>query len=194
MSKNKPKTVLYRRKRELKTNYGKRLSLLLAKKARLVVRFTNQRIIAQLVSFDGQGDKVVLGVNSMALKKLGWNYSCKNYPAAYLTGLLMGKTALGKGFKEGILDTGLTSPLKGSKLYAFLKGVLDAGLSIPYSEEIFPDEETLKGGKVKAYAESLKVNKEAYDRQFAEYLKNNQQPEDIEKIFEEVKKKIVGKE
>ena len=49
MANRKPKTVLYRRKREKKTNYAKRLTLLLSRKARLVVRFTNQRVIAQLV-------------------------------------------------------------------------------------------------------------------------------------------------
>ena len=83
MANKRPKTVLYRRKRERKTNYSKRLKLLLAKKNRLVVRFTNQHIIAQFVQFTITGDKVLVGVNSSALKKSGWKNSCKNISAAY---------------------------------------------------------------------------------------------------------------
>ena len=52
MATKKPKTVAYRRKREGKTNYKKRLSLLLSQKNRVVVRFTQTQIIGQVVSFE----------------------------------------------------------------------------------------------------------------------------------------------
>jgi len=149
MRSRRPKTVLYRRKRERKTNYAKRLKLLLARKNRLVVRFTNKFINAQLVKFTVTGDITLVGVNSLALKKLGWNGSCNNLPAAYLFGLVFGKSAIEKGHKEAILDTGFKTPLKKGKAYAFLKGVIDAGLNIPVgSEEIFPDEERLYGNHI----------------------------------------------
>ncbi|MBI4983282.1 50S ribosomal protein L18, partial [Candidatus Woesearchaeota archaeon] len=122
MANRKPRTVFYRRKREQKTNYPDRLKLLLSKKIRLVIRFTNKKIISQLIEFDTKGDKVLLAVDSFQLKKFGWNYSYKNFPAAYLIGVLMAKTAVKKGYQEAILDTGLKSPLKKSKIYAFLKG------------------------------------------------------------------------
>jgi large subunit ribosomal protein L18 len=192
MAKNKPKTILYRRKREKRTNYAKRLKLLLSKKSRLVVRITNQRLIAQIVDFDAKGDKVVAAVDSFALKKLGWVYSCKNFPAAYLTGLLLGKKALEKGHKEAILDTGFHFVLKKGKIYSFLKGVLDSGLEIPSNKEIIPDDERIKGKHIKDYAEKIKENKEVYDKIFAKCLKSNSPPEQITTLFEKTKEKIIA--
>jgi large subunit ribosomal protein L18 len=170
----KPKTVLYRRKREKKTDYNKRLKLLLSNKPRLVVRITNQRVLAQIVEFTPLGDKVVAAAESFALKKMGWKYSCKNIPAAYLTGLLIGKKGQEKGSKEVIFDTGLVSPLKKGKVFAFLKGVLDAGLNVPTgSEEIFPNEARISGQHI------------------AQYLKSDNKPEEIPKIFADIKGKII---
>jgi len=193
MASRRPKTVLYRRKRENKTSYPKRIKFLLSGKKRLVVRLTNNKIITQLVEFAAQGDKVLVSVDSSALKKLGWKYSCKNVPAAYLTGLLAGKKALEKGHKEAILDTGSGSPLHKGKIYAFLKGVLDAGLKVPHgSEEVFPTEERIKGEHIKQYAEKIKTDKEAYQKMFAQYLKDNAEPEKIVDVFENVKEKIAS--
>ena len=98
MTSRKPETVSYRRKREQKTDYTKRMQLLVSRKPRVVVRITNKHIIAQLVEFTTSGDKVLVGVNSSDLKEQGWLYSCKNIPAAYLTGLLLGKAAQKKGY------------------------------------------------------------------------------------------------
>ncbi|PIN73430.1 50S ribosomal protein L18 [Candidatus Woesearchaeota archaeon CG10_big_fil_rev_8_21_14_0_10_45_16] len=193
MASRKPKTVIYRRRREQRTNYKKRLHLLLSGKPRLIIRFTNQRIIAQLAAFTPQGDKVLVGVDSSALKKLGWNYSCKNFPAAYLTGYMLGKKALKASHKEAILDAGIKTPQKKGKAYAFLKGVLDAGVVVPHGDEdMFPDAARMSGAHIAAYAKILAANQEAYTRRFAEYLKNKAKPEDVVKSFEETKKKIQG--
>ena len=101
MASKKPRTVLYRRKRELKTNYNKRLKLLTSRKPRVVVRFTNQKIVSQIVEFLPQGDFVKVAVSSEMLKKHGWKASGKNVPAAYLTGLLLGKKAVAAGLVGG---------------------------------------------------------------------------------------------
>ena len=177
MARNKPKTILYRRKREQKTNYTKRLKLLLSQKLRLVVRFTNQKVIAQLVEFTTSGDKVLVGIDSTALKEFGWQYSYKNFPAAYLTGLLLGKKAIEKGHKEAILDTGLKLVLKKGKIYAFLKGSLDSGMDVRHSDEILPDENRIKGKHIETYAQ---------------YLKSGSVPEGISSQFEKIKQKIMG--
>jgi large subunit ribosomal protein L18 len=146
----KPKRVLFRRRREGRTNYNKRLKLLLSGKQRLVVRFTGQRVIAQIVNFTEAGDKIVAGVDSFALKKMGWPGSCKNIPAAYLTGLMIGKAGVKAGSKQAILDTGHLSPLKQGKLFAFLKGVLDGGLEVPHGEkDVFPGDDILSGKGLK---------------------------------------------
>ena len=141
----KPKPVVYRRKREHRTSYTRRLSLLLSGKPRLVVRLTNQRFIAQLIKFTPQGDQVLIAMDSFALKKIGWTYSCKNTRAAYLTGLWFGKKAVEQKIKEAVLDTGFKSPLKKGKIYAFLQGVVDSKLKVAHGEGIFPSEDRIMG-------------------------------------------------
>lgn len=189
MASKKPKTVLHRRKRQKKTDYRKRLRILVSGKPRLVVRFTNKKVIGQVIVFLPQGDKVLSAVDSNGLKKLGWSYSTKNFPAVYLTGLLLGKEALKKGNTEAVFDIGEKTPLHKSRIYAFLKGAVDSGMEIAHgSEEIFPDEERLSGKHIENFA------KKTHDHlQFAEYLKNKAQPEKMSEAFAHVKKKIMGK-
>jgi len=182
----KPKTVLYRRKRERKTNYTRRLKMLVSRKSRLVVRFTNKKVIAQIISFTPIGDKVLVGVDSSALKELGWNYSGKSFPASYLTGLLLGKKAIAAGQKDAILDSGFRTARRRGKIFAFLKGVLDAGLEVPHSEDIFPSEERISGKHIVDYAASLDKPEE----RFGKYLKSNAKPEQIVEVFNSVKEKI----
>ncbi len=157
MPRRKPMTVKYRRKREGKTNYKKRLNSLMAKLPRFVVRFTNKKIITQFIDFKTSGDIVLIGVDSTALKKFGWNYSLKNMPSAYLTGFLLGKKALKANIKEAILDLGFKSPIKGNKIYACLKGILDSGLNVHHSDEIFPSEERISGKHIQDYKKDSKI-------------------------------------
>ena len=157
MASKKPKPVPYRRKREKRTNYDKRLKLLLSKKLRLVVRISNNKVVAQIVEFQPQGDLIKISLDSNTLKKLGWKYSLNNLPAAYLTGYALAKKATVAGIKEAVLDTGLVAPLKKSKHFAFLKGVLDGGLEVPHGDEsIFPSEERIQGKHIKDYAENFR--------------------------------------
>lgn len=149
-------TVRYRRKREGRTNYKKRLELLKGKKERLVIRRTNTQIIMQIVNYSENGDKVLLTVNSGELQKKGWKHSCKNTPAAYLTGMLTAKKAKAKGISSAIVDLGLQTPLKGSKVFAAVKGAIDAGLEINANEEIFPSEERIKGNHIASYLDNHK--------------------------------------
>ncbi|MCC5994054.1 MAG: 50S ribosomal protein L18 [Candidatus Aenigmarchaeota archaeon] len=137
--------IHFRRRREGKTNYRKRLKLLLSGKPRLVYRKTLKYIIGQIIEFDKKGDKTLVGITSKILQKYGWKFACDNTPASYLTGYLLGKMALFKGIKEAILDIGLYTSTKGGRMYAFAKGAIDAGLSVPCSEEMFPSEDRIKG-------------------------------------------------
>ena len=184
-SKRKPQTVPFRRKRELRTDYKKRLHLLLSRKPRIVVRLTNTQLIAQLVQFQPQGDKVIMGVNSLGLKKMGWKYSCKNFPAAYLTGLLFAKKSKEAGIEEAILDTGLRTPQKKGRIYAFLKGVLDGGMQVPHGDaQIFPDEKMIKGEHIVVLGEKATGN------QFTQYLKAAAKPESMPAEFAKLKAEL----
>lgn len=139
-------TIPYRRKREQKTNYRKRLALLKSEKNRLIIRKTNKHIIMQVISYEQKGDKIIKFAQSKELIKLGWKYSCKNVQAAYLTGLLIGNKMKSEKNKECIADFGLHRPLKGyNKLYAALKGAIDSGLIIPANQEVLLNEEQILG-------------------------------------------------
>lgn len=174
-----------RRRREGNTNYRKRLKLLLSKKPRLVVRITNQRVIAQIVEYKPKGDNVIVAVDSAKLRELGWKGDLNNTPASYLTGLLIGKKALEKGVSEAILDIGLRSPTKGSRVFAVLRGAVEAGLKVPHSEDVLPDDARIFGEHI---AEYYKMCPE----KFGEYEKRGLSPEDLPKHVEEMKAKIVG--
>ena len=140
----------FKRRREGKTNYQKRLQLLKSGEPRLVVRKSLNYIIAQLTEFNGKGDKILATVTSKELKKIGWTFACDNLPAAYLTGLLIGKKSLDKKITDAVLDSGLHTSVKGSRVYAVAKGAKDAGLNVPVNEEILPSEERIKGEHIAA--------------------------------------------
>lgn len=144
---NSPRTrVPFRRRREGKTDYRKRLGLVKSGETRLVVRRTNGNVIVQFVDWSQTGDEVKATAVAQELKKMGWEGSPKNTPAAYLTGLLAGRRASQAGVENAVLDIGRHMPAKGSRVFAALKGVLDAGIEVPHgSEEIYPSEERLNG-------------------------------------------------
>ncbi len=164
-------TVRHRRRREGRTDYKKRLELLKGRQDRLIIRKTNKHIIIQLVKYAHDGDIVLLTASSKELEKKGWKHSLKNLPASHLTGLLAGKKAKEKKVATAILDIGLYSPLKGSRIYAALKGVIDSGLKVPAGKEIFPGEERLKGGHIAKYLEKHKSITQDYEKIKSELLK-----------------------
>ncbi len=143
--------IHYRRKREGKTDYRKRLEYLKSGKPRLVVRKTVNNIIVSIVEYHPDGDKVITTFNSKDLKKHDWNFSTGNIPAAYLTGYIAAKKALQKNVSEAILDLGLQANVKKGRLFAALKGAVDAGLNVPHSEEAFPDEERIQGKHIEEH-------------------------------------------
>jgi len=190
MATKKVYAVPFRRKREDRTDYKRRLALLKSNTPRLVVRKTNQHILAQLVKYGDHGDVVVASAHTKDLKKFGWTTATSNIPSAYLTGLLLGKTSKGK---DAILDLGLQTPNAGSKLYAVLKGAVDGGLKVKHSDKILPAEERVNGTHIAKYAETIKENKEAYEKIFSGYIKSKVDPTKLNEYFEKAKTKILGK-
>ncbi|MBI2545334.1 MAG: 50S ribosomal protein L18 [Candidatus Aenigmarchaeota archaeon] len=135
----------FKRRLEGKTDYDKRLELLKSGMPQIVVRKSLKYIKAQVTDFDSKGDKTLSSANSKELKKLGWNFAYDNIPAAYLTGLLLGKKSLKNNVNEVVLNAGLYPSVKGSRIYATVKGALDAGLKVSVDEEILPSEQRIKG-------------------------------------------------
>ena len=145
--------TLKRRRKEGKTDYGKRLKFLKSGKPRVVFRRTNKYFIAQYVKSQEAKDKIVFGINSKDLLKYGWpenvKGSLKSIPAAYFIGYLMGKKIANKKLEKPIVDFGMSRTLNKSRVYGFLNGLIDSGIKINCKTECFPDEKRLKGEHLK---------------------------------------------
>jgi len=173
----------YRRKAEGKTDYRKRMTLLMSGKPRLVVRRSHNHMLVQVIEYHEDGDKVLATAHSSELKKLGWKYGTGNLPSSYLVGLLAGKKALSKGVAECIVDLGLQSPVAKSGLYAAVKGAVDSGMAVPHSKESFPDENRLTGKHISDF--------KSEGNQFSRYRKDNLRLDGITAQFKELKDRIM---
>ncbi len=162
--------VPFRRKREQKTDYNKRLKFLKSDEKRFVVRLSNNLVRGQIIDYKMEGDLSLVFVTSNKLKDFGWKHSLKNTAAIYLTGLLTGVVAKEKGIKKVIFDTGVKNYKSKNRIYAALKGIVDAGIECPHDPKAFPDKDRIEGKHVDAH------------------LKNN-----LSKDFLEVKTKILSK-
>ena len=141
-----------KRRRQGKTDYKLRMGLLKSGMERIVIRKTNKQIIIQQVASHEAQDKVINGISSNSLLKIGWDEkykgSLKSIPAAYLTGLMLAKK-IGKTDKEFILDIGRATHVKGGRIYAAVKGLVDGGVKIRVDEKVFPTPERIEGEHLK---------------------------------------------
>ena len=189
---NKVFTVQFKRKREGRTYYRKRLKILMSSKYRLVIRKSLRNLHASIIEYNPNGDKILFTVDPTSLSKIGWKGNNGNLPSAYLIGMIVGKKAIEKGIKEAVLDLGFNNSTKGSRLYAALAGAIDSGLKIPCNQEILPPKDRISGEHIAKYGHALKNDMVKYQKQFNNYTKNGINPEDIVKHFNEIKAKING--
>jgi len=161
----------FKRRREGKTDYYARKRLTVqdknkynTPKYRLIVRFTNKDVIAQIAYSRIEGDVIVCAAYAHELPRYGIKVGLTNYAAAYATGLLLARRHLknlnldsvykgaeevnGEDYnaeKEGdnpnpftaVLDVGLARTSTGAKVFAVMKGVADGGIYVPHSETRF---------------------------------------------------------
>lgn len=183
--------VPLRRRREGKTDYQARKALVLSGKPRFVPRGTAKNVAVQIIVARPQGDEVFAAAHSRELKKYGWKAPTGNVPAAYLTGLLCGLKAKAKGLSEAILDIGLVSPTKGSKVFAALGGILDADVAVPHNDKKIVKERS-EGKHIAVYGKGLVSDSEVYSVKFSKYLEQKLVPEKLPEHFAKVKAEIVG--
>merc|ERR1711894_597716 len=170
--------VKFKRRREGKTDFFARKRLTHqdknkynTPKYRLIVRFTNKDVIAQVAYARLEGDHVIFAAYSHELLRYGVKVGLTNYAAAYCTGLLLARRLLAKlnlgEIYEGqvevdgdeynveslddqpsafrcYLDIGLNRTTTGARVFGALKGAVDGGLEINHSITRFPgyDEES----------------------------------------------------
>lgn len=180
--------VAFKRRREGKTDYGARLKLIGLDKHRLVVRVTGNHTIAQIIDVQMEGDETLVSAHSQEIKNMGWLASGKNTSAAYLTGYLCGKKAIKEGIEGAVLDMGLTTSIKGSRIYAVLKGAIDAGLDVPHNDVILPSEDRITGEHIAQYAQSLE--KAEMEKKFSQYIQRGLNPQELPDHFQSIKEKI----
>merc|ERR1712062_730222 len=167
--------VKFKRRREGKTDFFARKRLTHqdknkynTPKYRLIVRFTNKDVIAQVAYARLEGDHVICAAYSNELPRYGVKIGLTNYSAAYCTGLLLARRLLKQlgtdnmftgvdevtGEDEDawdeddedaerrpfkcILDIGLVRTTTGNRVFGAMKGALDGGLNIPHSNKRFP--------------------------------------------------------
>lgn len=147
------KTTRRRRRKENRTDYGRRIKLLKSQKPRIVFRKTNRYVIAQYITSSEAQDKINFGVNSKHLIKYGWpekfNGSLKSIPASYLIGYLIGKQIIKKKLETPIVDVGMIRALHKTKIYSFTKGLIDSGIELKHDKKIFPSEDSIQGKNLK---------------------------------------------
>lgn len=185
------KALDFRRRREAKTDYGKRLSLIKGNLDKVVIRKTNRRIIGEIVRYQETGDIVIAYVDSAVLaSKYKWP-SRSNRPTAYLTGLMLAKIAkekkLADGNTEFVLDIGLSSPVQNSIPFVFAKGCVDGGMKLRSGIEI---KEGLYNYSDTGYAR--KVVEEGKSKHYGKFLKDGIKIENLGKMFEETKQKLTS--
>ena len=193
---NGPKfRVPFRRRREGKTNYHRRLKLIRSHKKRLVIRTSNKHTNVQVMDSLMHGDKLVAESHSIQLKKImEWGYNTSNLPSAYLTGYLGGLRAKKAGVEHAILDVGIL--VHDSQVKAALLGFLDADVDVPVNREWFSEhlEQRVTGQHIQDYAEMLsKEDSKKYKKMFAAVLANNGNPKKIVADWEKAKKTLEGK-
>jgi len=164
--------VKFKRRREGKTDYYARKRLVAQDKTkynspkyRLVVRFTNKDVVCQVVSATLNSDIVLAAAYAHELPRFGLKVkNCKDYAAAYATGLLLARRLLaklgldkayvGKEVPDGehfvveeqgerrpflvLLDVGLHCTTTGARVFGAMKGAADGGLHVPHEDRRFP--------------------------------------------------------
>merc|ERR1712000_83119 len=203
--------VKYRRRREGKTDYQARKRLVAqdknkynSKKYRLVVRFTNRDIIAQIIYSEIVGDKVMCAAYAHELPRYGLKVGLTNYAASYCVGLLLARRHL---TKLGMADlyTGKAT-VDGEDYNVFedqerddearnpFRAVLDVGLARTTTGAKIFDAATLRkylfGGNISEYMETLQEEPEKYKRQFGKYQAAGVSASGLEALYESAHKAI----
>jgi len=184
--------VAYRRRRENRTNYEKRLGQIKADAPRLVVRTSNKGIRVQFVAFEQGGDRTRAQAVSDELSEMGW-LPQSNTPTAYLVGLLAGKRAKKAKIGGFHVDIGIHTPSKGRILFAAAMGAKAAGLeaTIPEGEDAMVSESRIKGEHISTYAKELKsTNPAKFGKLFARYAAKNIDVTALPALFEKTKQRV----
>ncbi|MDP2666743.1 MAG: 50S ribosomal protein L18 [Candidatus Diapherotrites archaeon] len=188
MTKTSTFQTSFRRRREGRTNYTKRLAFLKSGAVRAVIRKSTNHVRVQFVRSEKGMDHVITAAHTGELSTYAYTGHGGNIPAAYLVGYLAGKKFLGKEGKAAIIDIGVQRPIRGTRLFATVKGLRDAGINIPANPDAFPAESRLKGQHIEAFAGHEASKKHTV--QFSTYAKKNGDWPAFSRMVERAKQQI----
>lgn len=167
MAHGKSQRLRFKRRRNGKTDYRRRLRMLRGGIPRAVVRVSNTQVTCQLVKFGMDGDRVLASITGKGIAdKYGWpsDASRKSVPACYVAGYALAKSAMADGHDEAILDIGLAASSPGSRVFAALRGMVDAGLDVPHGEGVLPDDDRINGTHIdESVAAAVEAAKKAIE-------------------------------
>merc|ERR1712169_100670 len=196
--------VKYRRRRQGKTDYSRRRTLVKQDKTkynspkyRFVVRFTNKDIVAQIVYAKIGGDFTLASAYAHELPRFGLKNGLTNYAAAYCVGLLLARRLLTKLNLADKYEG--TTEVNGEDYYvealddgpAPFYALLDVGLRRTTTGAKVLDADTFRkylfGGHVADYMRELAdSNEEKYKKQFAKYIADGVTADSMEELYSSV--------
>ena len=186
--------ISFRRRREGKTNYHRRLKLIISRRKRLVIRCSNKHTTVQVVEALVQGDKILSQSHSSQLEKqFAWVHNTGNMPSAYLSGYLCGLRAKKAKIQDIILDIGII--VHNERIKSAFRGFLDAGMEVPHDDKWFPKNigERVNGSHIETYAKLLKKKPTQYKKKFSKILVKKGDPLKIVSDFDKTKKNMEEK-
>lgn len=186
--------ISFRRRREGKTNYHRRLKLIISRRKRLVIRCSNKHTTVQVVEALVQGDKILSQSHSSQLEKqFAWVHNTGNMPSAYLSGYLCGLRAKKAKIQDIILDIGII--VHNERIKSAFRGFLDAGMEVPHDDKWFPKKigERVNGSHIETYAKLLKKKPTQYKKKFSKILVKKGDPLKIVSDFDKTKKNMEEK-
>ncbi len=183
---------IFRRRREGKTDYRKRKGIVIGRSDFVTAAISGRYILTQLHKASLNGDVTLCQSSSKELSALaGWNGSFKSLPAAYLTGYLLGKRSVAKGYDSACFYSGVGRFVQGSRIASLLAGANDAGLKIAVGEEILPDETRIKGEHIERFSKELQEkDPNLFRKRFSQVIASGFDPTNYHKHFEEAKSRI----
>jgi len=191
--KSKYKPILKRR-REGKTNYARRKTLIRGDILFIAPRISNRNISAQIIKAQLNGDLTISSAFSKELIQYGWKGSRDNTSAAYLTGFILGLKSVIKGVNKAVLYIGNRKYIPGTRIPAIIKGTIDAGLEVSVDTETLPEEKRLKGEHIAEFAKNMAdKNPENRKKRFSAMILAGLTPEEYPTHFEEIKNNISEK-
>lgn len=147
---------IFRRRRAGMTDYRKRKGLISSRRPMFCVRMSNKYIYAQISEPNASGDLTICSASSRDLRKsYGWQGSCKNLPASYLAGYLLGKRAIEKKVESAVVYTGVNRFIHGSRIACLIGGARDAGLKLDIDAKVLPKDDRVSGAHIEEYAKGL---------------------------------------